>query len=238
MKTFSFRNLFVLVALAIALMGFTPKSHAAVDDVTVSAVAGWIVKHTKEQIKWPQAVKIASVVFDEVSSHRIDPYLVVAMISAESMFNTKAGSSAGARGLMQVMPRWHKDKIKGRNIYDVRTNIEVGVQILQDCLVKASDRMTRGLKCYSGGASKKYETRIIAAHSSLKEAVMVARFDKEVPIVAVASYDKPRYWHSQMERYAVSERKRKEDLMMARNDYELLIVAMNQNSTPGKIRMY
>ncbi len=192
--------------MVFALMGFAPKSHAA-DDVTVTAVAGWIVKQTKDSIQWPQAIKIARTVFDEVSTHRIDPYLVVAMISAESMFNTKAGSKAGARGLMQVMPRWHRDKIKGRNIFDVRTNIEVGLQILQDCLIKAGDRMSAGLRCYSGGASKKYETRIRAAHTSLKETVIQARFEQEQPIVATASYNRPRYWHEQMERYAVSQEK-------------------------------
>lgn len=225
MKTLSIRNFFVLVSLAFALMGFAPKSYAG-DDVTVTAVAGWIVKQTKNSIQWPQAIKIARAVFDEVSTHRIDPHLVVAMISAESMFNTKAGSKAGARGLMQVMPRWHKDKIKGRNILDVRTNIEVGLQILQDCLIKAGDRMAAGLRCYSGGASKKYETRIKAAHTSLKETVLQARFEQEQPIVALASYNKPRYWHEQMDRYAVSEDKRiryqtaassRTDYMMALN---------------------
>ncbi len=180
-------------------------------------------------------MKIASTVFDEVSTHRIDPYLVVAMISAESMFNSKAGNKSGARGLMQVMPRWHKDKIKGRNILDVRTNIEVGLQILQDCLVRAGDKMVSGLKCYSGGASKKYETRIKAAHTSLKETVMQARFEKEQPIVALASFNKPRYWHEQMERYALAERKRVEDRQMASLTYDRLVLAMHKSQGPAGV---
>lgn len=226
MKSLSYRLLFVWLCVAACLTVFSTKSHAG-DDVTVKAVAGWIVKQTKDSIQWPQALKISRAVFDEVSTHRIDPYLVIAMISAESMFNTKAGSKAGARGLMQVMPRWHKDKIKGRNIFDVRTNIEVGLQILQDCLVKASDRMTSGLKCYSGGASKKYEMRIKAAHTSLKETVVAARFEQEQPIMAVATFNKPRYWHDQMDRYAMAEEKKTTSSQMAAKPEEHLMVALN-----------
>lgn len=232
MKTLSIRLLFVWLFVAFGALVIPTKAIAG-DDVTVKAVAGWIVKQTKENVQWPQAIKIARAVFDKVDTHRIDPYLVIAMMSAESTFNHKAGNKSGARGLMQVMPRWHRDKIKGRNILDIQTNVEVGLQILQDCLIKAGDKMSSGLRCYSGGASKKYETKIKLAHASVKEAVIQSRFDQEVPIVATASFNQPRYWHEQMERYEHTQavdRRRTLDSEVAGREYDRLIVAMNQHN--------
>jgi soluble lytic murein transglycosylase len=45
-----------------------------------------------------------SLVFENCSRHGISPHLVYAMMRAESRFDEKAVSSAGAMGLMQIMP--------------------------------------------------------------------------------------------------------------------------------------
>ena len=65
----------------------------------------------------------------------LDPLLLVAMIAVESSFNPFAESGAGAQGLMQVIPRFHMDKI-GENadedaLFDPRTNIRVGAMVLR-----------------------------------------------------------------------------------------------------------
>lgn len=215
-----------IVLLCIFAFFLGPKAHAG-DDVTVVAVAKWITQNSKDTVTPAQATKIAKTVFSETRDHRIDPFLVVSMIYAESMFQVKAKSAAGAKGLMQVMPRWHRDKIANRNIFDIQTNIEVGLQILQDCLLKVKDRTTHGLKCYSGGASKKYEQRILSAHSSLKQAVVMARFENEAPISAIAAFNKPRSWHDQVDQYERSQlaRLQEEETRLAARQYETLVIA-------------
>ncbi|MCC4119075.1 transglycosylase SLT domain-containing protein, partial [Aromatoleum toluclasticum] len=64
----------------------------------------------------------------------IDPLLIVAVMANESSFNPIAESNMGAQGLMQVIPRFHLDKI-GRNagedaLFDPALNIRVGTMVL------------------------------------------------------------------------------------------------------------
>jgi soluble lytic murein transglycosylase len=44
------------------------------------------------------------IVFAMAQEYDVDPYLVFAIIRAESKYQTTAQSPAGARGLMQIMP--------------------------------------------------------------------------------------------------------------------------------------
>src|SRR5262249_30880101 len=59
-----------------------------------------------------------------------DSNLVLAMIATESAFNPKAVSSAGALGLMQVMPQWKKVLGIDGDLQDVELSIRYGLQIL------------------------------------------------------------------------------------------------------------
>ena len=65
--------------------------------------------------------------------YNIDKYLIYAVISTESSFNPNAESSAGAMGLMQLLPdtaSWLNDKylleLDSQNLFDPNTNIAFG----------------------------------------------------------------------------------------------------------------
>ncbi len=64
------------------------------------------------------------------------------------------GSSAGAIGLMQVMPQTARTacpNIKGPNqLWDVRSNIECGVSVLDYCLRTYKGDLFKALYCYNG----------------------------------------------------------------------------------------
>ena len=85
---------------------------------------------------------------------KVNPVLVLAVMSVESRFNPYAESGAGAQGLMQVMTRVHTDKFErlGQDelgAFHPEINIRVGAQILADCIRRRGSEVD-GLKCYVG----------------------------------------------------------------------------------------
>ena len=93
----------------------------------------------------------------------LDPTFVLGMVMQESTFNRNASSFAGAKGFMQVIPRYHREKIQGRNILDTRTNIDVGTSVLQEYL-STSRNLQQATRRYSGGANNYYQK--VARHQS------------------------------------------------------------------------
>jgi soluble lytic murein transglycosylase-like protein len=100
------------------------------------------------------------VAFDLVShAHQVggqlqlDPLLIIAVIAIESRFNPIAESVAGAKGLMQIIPRYHGDKLGefgGEHaVFDPETNIEVGAQILRE-YIRRTGNLNVALQMYAG----------------------------------------------------------------------------------------
>jgi Transglycosylase SLT domain len=87
--------------------------------------------------------------------YRVDPHLVLAIMSIESSFDPDAQSHAGAQGLMQVLTRVHKEKFVPYGgiaaAYDPESNIKVGAQILKEYLVRNGSE-AGALKSYVGAA--------------------------------------------------------------------------------------
>lgn len=71
--------------------------------------------------------------------YRVDPHLVAAVIFTESRFRHDARSSAGATGLMQLMPETAAElahdlgfpPLREADLHNPRLNIELGVAYLQ-----------------------------------------------------------------------------------------------------------
>lgn len=95
----------------------------------------------------------------------LEPELVLAVIEVESNFNRWAISSAGARGLMQIMPFWLKEI--GRpddNLFHVGTNLRFGCTILRYYLDMAKGNLTEALARYNGSYGRyKYPGRVYKA---------------------------------------------------------------------------
>ncbi len=112
-----------------------------------------------------ERIEILRRVHQEASRSNLDPELVLALIHVESNFDRFAISSAGAQGLMQIMPFW-LDEIgrPGDNLFHIRTNLRLGCTILKYYLEKERGHLARALARYNGsGGQSWYPTRVFKA---------------------------------------------------------------------------
>lgn len=89
------------------------------------------------------------------TKHGIDPRLLLSIIAVESSFNPYAKSSAGAIGLVQVLPKAHKDKIAvinehGEHPIETTSNITLGAEILAEYLRWKKGSVRGALQQYNG----------------------------------------------------------------------------------------
>ncbi len=110
-----------------------------------------------------QRVKLLRLIHREAAKVDLQPELVLAVIQTESTFDRFAVSSAGAQGLMQVMPFW-KDVI-GRsndNLTQIETNLRYGCTILSYYVEKEKGNIARALARYNGSLGKTwYPERVL-----------------------------------------------------------------------------
>ena len=97
---------------------------------------------------------VVAAVEREARRFGIDPLLVAAVIAMENPdLNPSSVSSAGAVGIMQVMPQWgrsFRERCGGGDLTDVGTNVCFGVNVLQSHIDDAQGSVPRGLLAYVG----------------------------------------------------------------------------------------
>jgi soluble lytic murein transglycosylase-like protein len=110
-------------------------------------------------------VELLKTVHYEATRAGLDPQLVLGLIWVESGFKKYAVSSAGARGLMQVMPFW-RDLIgtTDDNLFHLRTNLRYGTVILRHYLDIEKGDLYRALGRYNGSLGRaEYPNMVLAA---------------------------------------------------------------------------
>ena len=87
---------------------------------------------------------------DLSEKHGVDPYLVKAVIKAESNFDPSAVSPKNAQGIMQLIPETASD-YGVADPFDAKDNMEGGVQYLKDLLDYFDGDMSLSLAAYNAG---------------------------------------------------------------------------------------
>ncbi|MGI9289863.1 MAG: lytic transglycosylase domain-containing protein [Gammaproteobacteria bacterium] len=104
-----------------------------------------------------ERMEILRHVHHEARLANLPPELVLAVIDVESAFDRFAVSSAGARGLMQVMPFWLKELDRpDDNLFDIHTNLRMGCTILRYYMDREKDNYIPALARYNGSVGKSW----------------------------------------------------------------------------------
>lgn len=101
-------------------------------------------------------------VFAAAYEYNVDPYLVFAVMRAESKFETSAQSAKGARGLMQIMPetgQWIAEQqgikdFEPEQLHDPETNIRFGCWYLSSLNREFDGRVPLIASAYNAGRGK------------------------------------------------------------------------------------
>jgi soluble lytic murein transglycosylase-like protein len=112
--------------------------------------------------------------------HSVDPLLILAVMAVESRYNPVAESPVGARGLMQIIPRWHQEKLLEHGgeyaLLDPEVNIQVGAQILREYMGRAGE-MEAALQMYNGALDEptaRYAGKVLAEKARLQQFLLAA----------------------------------------------------------------
>jgi len=111
--------------------------------------------------------------YEAGAQYSVDPLLILAVMAIESSYNPVAESSVGARGLMQVMPKYHLEKLLDHGgeyaVLEPQVNIAVGAQILREYQRRFRDTET-ALQMYGGALddpSTLYASKVLAEKARL-----------------------------------------------------------------------
>ncbi len=125
------------------------------------------------------------------SKQDLDPALVAAVVLQESTFDAAAVSSAGARGLMQVMLRTgrqvsrnlgQKPRLQKNALHDAETSLKLGTAYLRQLLNRFGGRVERALAAYNAGPHR------VATWTAARPQMSAEEFVDSIPFVETRGY--------------------------------------------------
>lgn len=183
--------LIVLMVLSFGIYLITPKASSSEKDpvvtdiLTVPPVISTeptptieiteepVIESTPEPTKEPLTGKdlYISYIKEIIDTYypMVDPYIVLAVMETESNYQPNVGSSAGAVGLMQVIPKYHQWRIEKyglTDIWDPYANILCGIDLLNELYFTYNGDWSKALFGYNH--STKYVNYILFKADELR----------------------------------------------------------------------
>jgi soluble lytic murein transglycosylase-like protein len=119
----------------------------------------------------PDSPGIDSHIRDAASRYDVSETLIAAIIEVESRFDSRAVSSRGALGLMQLMPETAAT-LGVRDPFDPRENIEGGVRHLRAMMARFRQNLPLALAAYNAGERAVIQHRGIPPYGETREYVV------------------------------------------------------------------
>jgi soluble lytic murein transglycosylase-like protein len=148
-------------------------------DLEQRAVSEFIAK--RYRVAEDAAGEFVAIAYRAGEQHRVDPLLILAVMAIESRYNPVAESVMGARGLMQVIPRYHPEKLEPHGgeqaLLEPEVNIVVGAQILREYTRRFGD-LEAALQMYNGALDEptsRYANKVFAEKAHLDALRVKAR---------------------------------------------------------------
>lgn len=140
-----------------------------------AALAKFIAK--RYRVADAAATRFVAAAYQAGQRFGVDPLLVISVIAVESRFNPVAESNVGAKGLMQVIPKYHPEKVSQHGGPDAllvpKVNIQIGTQILHEYL-RRFGQTDAALQQYAGASDQPsawYANRVLSERSRLQRVV-------------------------------------------------------------------
>jgi len=160
------------------------KAFSPADETRYRALSDYLAKRYRVS---PQVIfDLVALAHKVGQQHKLDPLLIIAVMGIESSFNPIAESRVGAKGLMQIIPQYHAEKLRPfggeKAVFDPAANVVVGTQILKEYL-RRTGNLGIALQMYAGAlgdASDSYTRRVLTERQRLHR--VLARWS--APIVA------------------------------------------------------
>jgi hypothetical protein len=150
--------------------------------VTVLSVLAILLPSTAAATYYYDTEDIQQRVIAEAKRQNMPPSLALAIAKVESNFDHQALSHAGAKGVMQIMPRTAEQVfgVSRSRLFEPDINIQLGVTFMKKLLKQYDGRLDIALSHYNGGSGVKNrhgELRVMPSTRGYVDKVLATQRD-------------------------------------------------------------